>query len=189
MLEYDNIINNVKRHIDLNTDEISFFVSLISKKLIRKKDFLLKENQVCKAVTFVNKGCLKSYFLNDAGIHIIQFAGESWWIGDLKSYVQGTPAQLYIDAIESTEVFQITKPKMEELYTRIPQFERFFRMQIENALINHQDRILQSQVLKTKGRYENFKKAYPFFYKRIPLKDVANYLGVTPEHLSAIRAK
>lgn len=167
----------------------TFFVSLIQRKIILKKEFLLKENQICEATTFVNSGCLRSYYLDDSGIHIIQFAGENWWIGDLKSYVQGTPAQLYIDALKKTEVFQITKSKIEELYERIPKFERFFRLQMENALINHQDRILQSQTLKTKTRYENFVKAYPYFHQHIPLKDIANYLGVTPEHLSAVRAR
>ena len=110
-------------------------------------------------------------------------------MGDLKSYVQRVPAQLYIDALKKTEVFQISKSKMEKLYEHIPKFERFFRLQMENALINHQDRILQSQTLKTKTRYENFVNSYPYFHNLIPLKDIANYLGVTPEHLSAIRAK
>ena len=179
----------MNRHIKLNADESAFFVSLIQTKIVEKNDFLLREGQVCKAVTFVNYGCLRSYYEDDSGTHIIQFAGTNWWIGDLKSYVQGIPAQLYIDALKKTEVFQISKLNMKVLYERIHKFERFFRLQMENALISHQDRILQSQTFKTKTRYENFVKTYPDFHKLIPLKDIANYLGVTPEHLSAVRAK
>jgi len=189
LTQYENILTNVNRHIELDDDESAYFVSLIQKKIIKKKDFLLREGQICKAVTFVNYGCLRSYYQDDSGTHIIQFAEVNWWIGDLKSYVQETSAQLYIDALLKTEVFQISKSKMEDLYERIPKFERFFRIQMENALINHQDRILQCQTLKAKMRYENFVKTYPSFHQHIPLKDIANYLGVTPEHLSAIRAR
>ena len=93
-----------------------------------------------------------------------------------------------MDALQNSEIFQISKKNLENLYDRIPKFERFFRIQMENALIAHQDRILQAHTLSSKKRYESFLKTYPEFHRNIPLKNVANYLGVTPEHLSTIRA-
>jgi sulfopyruvate decarboxylase TPP-binding subunit len=36
-------------------------------------------------------------------------------------------------------------------------------------------------------RYINFIKTYPKLYERLPLKMIASYIGVTPEHLSSIR--
>lgn len=189
LAQYENILLNVNRHITLDDNEKDFFISLIQIRNLNKKDFLLKESQICNVATFVNYGCLRSYYEDDSGTHIIQFAVDNWWIGDLKSYVKGTRASMNIDALMKTQVFQISKINIEKLYQKVPKFERFFRILMENSLVGHQDRIIQSQTLKTKMRYENFVKTHPYFHKHIPLKDIANYLGVTPEHLSTIRAK
>src|SRR5215207_8879489 len=108
-MNFDNILKNVNRHIDLTKTESDFFVSLIQQKTIKRKGFVLKASEICKATTFVNSGCLRSYYEDDLGLHIIQFAIENWWIGDLKSYVHGTAARLYIDALTDSEIFQIPK--------------------------------------------------------------------------------
>ncbi|KHD90151.1 hypothetical protein AH06_01370, partial [candidate division TM6 bacterium Zodletone_IIa] len=107
----------------------------------------------------------------------------------LYSFLTATPANFYIDALEDTEVLQISKQNSDTLYKRVPKFERFFRLIIQNAFIAHQNRINQNLSFTAEQRYLDFIKKYPLFEQRIPQKHVAAYLGMTPVFLSMLRRK
>jgi len=117
------------------------------------------------------------------------FAVEDWWTGDLYSFLTQTPATFNIDALEDTEVLQISKPNLEKLYESVPKFERFFRFQFQNAFVAQQQRIMQSLSFTAEERYLHFINKYPQLEQRIPQKQVAAYLGITPEFLSMLRRK
>jgi CRP-like cAMP-binding protein len=78
---------------------------------------------------------------------------------------------------------------MEEVYIRIPKFERFFRILFQNAIVNQMKRIGQVISVPAEERYKAFIKQYPGIYEQIPLKYIASYLGMSPEFLSKIRNK
>jgi CRP-like cAMP-binding protein len=187
---YEPILANVARHINLVPAEVDYFVSLLTHQSISRKEFLLQAGEVLQHQTFVTKGCLRTYSISEEGKeHIIMFAPEGWWCGDLYSFLSETPATCYIDALEKTEVFQISKANQEKLYQHIPKFERFFRMLFQNAFILHQRRIASSLSDKAEERYEAFRKRYPKLEQRIAQKHIASYLGVTPEFFSTLRKK
>ena len=185
---FDLLLKNISRHIQLTPDEVSYFTSLVRKRSIRKKQYLLQAGDLCRYEHFVNKGCLRSYVVDEKGQeHIVQFAFEEWWVGDMYSFLTGTPATYHVDALENSEVFLIDKPSIEQLYVKIPKFERFFRIIIQNAFIAQQRRIIENMSLTAEERYINFLNRYPSFEQRLPQHQVASYLGITPESLSRIR--
>ncbi len=187
---FDLILQNIRKHIALDPIEIEFFTSLLESKLIRRKDFLLQPGEICKTENFIVKGCLRTYSVDQEGVeHIVMFGIEDWWVGDLYSFLTATPAQYYIDALEDTHVLQINKQNLDLLYERVPKFERFFRLIIQNAFIAQQNRINQNLSFTAEQRYLEFVKKYPHFEQRIPQKQVAAYLGMTPVFLSMLRRK
>lgn len=186
----DLIIKNISQHIQLDNREIDYFFSLLQQKNIKRKEFLLRPNEICKYESFVIKGCLRSYTIDDAGIdHILMFAVEGWWTGDLYSFLTQTSANFIIDALEDTELLQISKCDLDKLYENVPKFERFFRIILQNAFIAQQQRINQNLSCTAEERYIQFIKKYPQLEQRLPQKQVASYLGITPEFLSMIRRK
>ncbi len=188
--DYNQILNNIAKHIQLNKTETDFFTSLLQQRTYKKKDYLLKQGEICKTENFIVKGCLRVYSVDNNGFeHIVMFGIEDWWIGDLYSFLTVTPSQFYIDALEETRVFQISKQNLDILYDRVPKFERFFRLIIQNAFIAQQNRINQNLSYTAEQRYLEFMKKYPLFEKRIPQKQVAAYLGMTPVFLSMLRRK
>lgn len=187
---YDLILKNVARFIELTQEEKGFFTSLLKPKKIRKKQYLLQEGDICYYEYFVNKGCLRTYFIDDKGIdHVVQFSIEDWWTGDMYSFLTQSPSQYTIDALEDSELLYIDKPSLEELYLRIPKFERFFRLLIQNSFISQTNRIRESLSVTADERYCSFIGKYPLMEKRLPLKQIASYLGITPESLSRIRSQ
>lgn len=184
------ILANVNRLISLSDDQQSLFLSLLKYKKLRKREYLLQADDVCRYEYFVIAGCLRSYYRDDTGAeHVVQFAIEDWWIGDMRSFITQTPAWLYIDALENTEVLMLSKDDLDKLYAVVPAFERYFRIRIQNALVSEQQRLGATLSKTAEERYLDFIQKYPFLEKRVPQLQIASYLGMTPEFLSKIRAR
>lgn len=179
------LVKQVKDHIQLSSEEETFFLSLFAKKKIKRKHILVHEGEVNKYSSFVISGILRLYSIDKNGFeHIIQFAPAGWWIGDISSLLSQKPGNLYIDAIEDSEILQILKLDIDLLYTKYPKFERYFRILAENALGAYQQRSISNLSLPAKERYLNFCSLYPSLVQHLPQKYVAAYIGVTPEFLS-----
>jgi CRP/FNR family transcriptional regulator, anaerobic regulatory protein len=190
MADYTTILENVGKHITLEPDEVQFFTSLLSEKTLQRKEYVLKEGEMCSVINYVNTGALRAYYRDrDDNESIIMFAINDWWVTDMYSFASEKPAMLNIDALEASTIFQLQRQDLETLYQKVPKFERFFRIIMQNAYIREQLRIIQNLSLSAEERHENFQKKYPQFAQRVPLKQIASYLGITPEFLSVLRKK
>ena len=179
------LLQSISKYIQLTTEEENFFLSLLQPKKIRKKQFLTQEGDINQSAKFVLSGLLRMYSVDKNGFeHIIQFAPTGWWIGDLYSYHKQQPGNLFIDAIEDTEIVEISRNSIELLYEKVPKFERFFRILAENALAAYQQRLSSNLNLPAKDRYSYFVELYPSLFLNLPQKYIASYIGVTPEFLS-----
>lgn len=189
-MDTDLILQNISRHIQLDKTETDFFISLLQSKKLKRKEFLLKQGDICKTENFIIKGCLRTYTIDDNGFeHIVMFGIEDWWVGDLYSFLTQSPATYFIDALEDTEILQISKVNLDKLFERVPKFERFFRLILQNAFISQQKRINQSLSYSAEQRYLDFITKHPNLEQRLSQKQVSAYLGITPVFLSMLRKK
>ena len=185
---YKEIINHIEEIISLDESEIDRFTSILVRKKLRKRQFLIQEDEYVKYQYFVAKGCLKAYEVDKNGDeHIIQFAIENWWISDFKAFYEKGKANLNIDCVEESIVYGIAKQDLEKLFLDIPKFDRFFRIKLTFAYVALQNRILSSLDKSNTERYQEFQKTYPDLEQRVPNYMIANYLGIKPESLSRIR--
>jgi CRP-like cAMP-binding protein len=184
------LYTHITKNISLSTEEFAFFVSLLKPAVVKKGDFLLREGDVCKYESFLTEGCCKSYYEDEHGAeHILDFLIEGWWADDLYSFFTQTPSRSFIKALEDTQVLQISKQDLEVLYQKVPSFERFFRLLFQRAYIAQREQI--NMILSTPApeRYRLFLKQKPYAEKRFQQKDIASYLGITPQFLSSMRKK
>jgi CRP-like cAMP-binding protein len=186
----DLILKSIGKYIGLTEEEKEYFISLLHPKELSRKQFLLKEREVCKYSAFVNSGCLRGYTVDEYGLeHVMNFAPSGWWIADMYSLLSQKSGTLNIDAIEPTEILLLSKVKQELLYHEVPKFERFFRIITENSLVAYQQRLMDNLSLPAEERYNNFCRRYPTLIHQLPKKDIAAYIGVTPEFFSRMMAK
>lgn len=185
---FDLILQAVARHIELTEPEKAFFISLLEQRKLKRRQLLLREGQVCPWSAFVTSGCLRGFTLDKNGFeHVLSFAPEGWWIADMYSYISQQAGTLNIEALEETQVLLLSKNKQDVLFERVPRFERFFRILIENSLVASQQRLLNNLSLTAPERYQYFCRQYPSLVNRLPQKHIAAYLGVTPEFFSKMR--
>ncbi|MFN3344001.1 MAG: Crp/Fnr family transcriptional regulator, partial [Flavobacteriales bacterium] len=105
-----SILENIAKHVALTQEEQKLFLSKTETKQFKAKSILLSAGEIATCTYFVNSGILRSFNINDNIIeHVLHFACEGWWIGDMYSYISGKPGNLFIEVLEDAEVVIITK--------------------------------------------------------------------------------
>ncbi|MBO0323514.1 Crp/Fnr family transcriptional regulator [Muricauda sp. CAU 1633] len=187
---YQLILDNVSRFIDLTKLEQQKYISLLTTVKVKRKAFLMQAGEIAKYEYFITKGCLKVYTLDEDGApHISMFAVEDYWTGDLASFITKEPSRYFIKATEDSELLGVSRVNYDLLFQEIPKFERFYRMLYQRSLINYIRRSNHGISLTAEERYIEFKKKYPEIVNRITQKDLAGYIGITPEFMSKIISK
>ncbi len=150
-----------KEHISITDEEFEFCKTLFIPKKLRKSQYLLQEGDVSRYTSFVEKGMLRTFTVDEKGNEpILQFSMEGWWVTDLYSFLTDEPSRYNIEALEDCELLLITKPSWDILLEKVPAFERYFRILIQNNLIAMQRRLISSMtetcrrtVYKINGRF------------------------------------
>ena len=182
------LIQKFTEKVSLTQEEVELCQQFFLEKKLKRRQYLLHQDNVCKYTTFVVSGLLRAYTIDDEGEeHIIQFASEGWWLTNLYSYKTGKPSVINIDALENSVVLLLSRSDEEALLTKVPKLEHYFRLLLENGLIAVEQRLIYSLGRPAEEKYLNFIQTYPDLVKRIPLHMVASFLGVTPETLSRVR--
>jgi CRP-like cAMP-binding protein len=185
-----SILQNIAKHVSLTPEEETLFLYKTETKQFKAKSILLSAGEIATCTYFVNSGILRSFNINDNIIeHVLHFACEGWWIGDMYSYISEKPGNLFIEILEDAEVVIITKENQQQLYQEIPKLERFFRILAENSLVSHQERLMDNLSLTAEERFEKFCSKYPTLIQKVPQKHIASYIGVTPEFFSKMKSR
>jgi CRP-like cAMP-binding protein len=180
----------VARCITLSAEELSYFHSILQPFHITKKSWLLREGEISSHEAYVVKGCLRKYCIAEDGTEVVlQFAVEDWWVGDIASFTQQIPSQVYVQALEDSDLLLIGRADKEELFQRVPEFERMFRIMVQRSISVLQERFIATLTEPAADRYQAFLEKYPDIVARVPQHYIASYLGIRPEFLSRIRSR
>jgi len=190
MIDFELILTNVGRHVELDAEETEYFISLLKFRRLARKALLLKEGQACRYFYYVHSGTLRAFCRDDREREsTIMFAPADWWVTDMYCFLNGRKAMMDIEALEASAVFQLSRQQFDALLSRSPKFERWFRILMQNAYTREQLRAIDNLSLPAEERYRRFVEKYPLIAAQVTQKQIASYLGITPEFLSAIRKK
>lgn len=184
------LIANIQKHIELDQSDIAYIKSMISIKSFKRGDLLLEQGKLCRQLFFVESGSLRAYNLskNDKEATIM-FAIRDWWITDMYCFANQKPAMVSLEAIEDSKVIVLVFDAFQRLLQQKPKFERFYRILFQNAYAREQLRALDAISLSTEERFHSFSIKYPEIAEKVTQKQIASYLGVTPEFLSSLKKK
>lgn len=188
--EYQSLLAQIHKHVILTDAEQEILISNLTVRNCLKGQYLVQQGEICRNEFFIVSGTTRTFYLDENGQeHIVAFSIEDWWTSDMGSFITQTPADYHIQCLEHTKVIQISADVIEELYTRIPKLERFFRKIVERALVSSQKRIVRNFSMTARERYLYFKAHYPEMEQRTPQYMIASYLGISKEFLSKIKSQ
>ncbi|WP_294312769.1 Crp/Fnr family transcriptional regulator [uncultured Chryseobacterium sp.] len=184
------LIKHIRQKVDLSEQDAALLKTFFFQKNLTKKQFLLREGEVCNHFAFVSRGILKSFTSDEKGQgRISLFAFEGWWISDFNSFINREKALLNIDAIENSELLLISFENYERLTLKIPVMDRYFRILYQNSLVTKDRRLMISNKSTAEEKYLSMVRSSPEIAKRIPHSLIASYLGLSQETVSRIRKK
>jgi len=187
---YPGFIAHIRRYVELSEQDVETIESYVYPLELKKREFLVTEGQVCKYNYFVEKGCLRMFYVNEKMTEItVQFALETWWLSDYFSFARQMPSEYSIQAVEKSLVIAIDYSEQDKLFAEVPQLESYFRIMMQRALAASQLRIKLIYQLSKEEMYRHFNASFPAFFQRVPQYMIASYLGITPEYLSELRKK
>ena len=185
---YAQLLAHIGRRISLNADEATLLTTFFEPRQLKRKELLLRQGDISMYEAYINKGCMWAFHPDEAGKdHLIRFALEDWWIGDIDSFHSHTPSVYTIEALEDCDLLLYTKAAKDELLIRLPKLEKFFRIRYENGLVALQRRIIHQVSQPAENRYADLTAKFPLLEQRLPQYVIASYLGITPQHLSRIK--
>jgi len=185
---FEVLRSHILDRVKMPEEDFHLVTSLMIPKKLRKRQFLLQEGDHCKWLAFVSKGCLRHYTVDNSGMeHIERFGIEGWWMVDLDSFQSQKPSTGNIDALEDSELLLIDNESMTRLSVSVPTWDRFYKAVLEDEFKAVRARVSDLLNASAEERYLHFVETYPDLFQRVPLHQIASYLGVTPQTLSRIR--
>lgn len=166
-----------------------YLQQIIKRKEIARKEYLLKEGQVCRNIYFIESGLLRCYYVKDGGEVSSWFMKEKDVCISVESYYQQRPSLEYIQALEDTVVYSISFEELDRIYRNFPAFNYTGRVLTERYYILSEQRSKSMRMQRSHERYDWLMDRYPELMQRVAAKYIASYLGITEVTLSVVKGR
>ncbi len=178
----------INSKIQINADNLETIISNFKELKIEKDKFALKQGHIATNFFFVKSGGLRVYVNHNDQEITSWVALENEFFTDLSSQKARVPSKFNMQAIEDTILMTIKAEQMEQLYRDFPIWQEFGRLIWEANFIHLVEGIITFQTLSAEERYLFMMKESNLL-QRVPLKQLASYLGITQTSLSRLRKK
>jgi CRP-like cAMP-binding protein len=185
-----SILSKINEVVRLNAEETEFLESILIPRPFKQGEIIVVSGERARYIMFVNSGYLMTYYTDKEGNeHVMQFARDEWWGGDIYS-ISDNPTTIYTTkALSDGELLLLPRTAHEQLMEKYPKFEKYFRVFFHRSAIRQQLRLIENHTADAEERYQTFVKTFPGMEQYVPQKYIASYLGITPEFLSKARKR
>jgi len=190
-MDHDNfkpVVDFLQLYKDITECDAAIISQQLEFRKVKEGEVLLQEGKLARELFFVCKGILKIVSFSEKGNPVTQFfMKEHRFCTILNSFNNGVPANESIIAACDAELIVLSKDKLLHLYHTIPYFKDLTTNIFQQGLLE-KIKIRNSYMGEdATTRYQKFLSQQPDIALRVPLSDVASYLGITQQSLSRIR--
>ena len=177
-----------RRYSTMTHEELDMLESILVPMKFAKGDMILKEGEVCRNIYYLDVGLIRQFYYKN-GKELTEHLGVDHSIFMcIESLFREEPSKLQVEAIEPSLVFAMPKLDLERVALHSVNIQFLYRKILEESLIISQVHADLVRFESAQDRYRRMCKLYPQIVLRSPLNYVANYLQMTPETLSRVRA-
>jgi CRP-like cAMP-binding protein len=189
-METDIFLEEIQKRTTFPAGEYDGFRNLWEPRSFKRSEFISRGDEIPKFSVFVVKGCIRQYMVSDDGNeHVVYFAEERHFIGDLSAMRNKIPSKFYLQALEPTELLVISTSNWEKASEDFPWWATAHQIGFQKWTARIQQQMAESVAETAEARYLKLLKEKPALFQRVSQHHIASYLGITPETLSRIRKK
>ena len=177
-----------RRYSTMTHEELDVLERIIIPMKFTKGQSILKEGEVCKNIYYLDRGLIRQFYLKNEKEVTEHLGADHSIFMCIESLFKEEPTKLQVEALENSWVYALPKSDLEKIALHNVNIQMMFRKILEESLIISQIHADLVRFESAKSRYQKMQKLYPQVILRSPLTYVANYLQMTPETLSRVRA-
>jgi len=186
----DALLAVLNKNMQFPDDEAKYVLSLFKEKKYKRQALLLQEGKLAQEVFFVVKGSLRLFIHTEEGQErTCNFIFENEFVTDLESFSRQTRATAAIMALEPSTCLTIDCNDLVEALKHSPATAEFFRMIVEEVATDNMRRTKSLLSLSPEKQFDELLQNRPGILQRVPLRYIAQYVGIAPESLSRIRKR
>ena len=175
---------------DMRPEQWDLLVPLLSVGEYRKGDRLARQGDEEMLQFFILEGMLKRVVSNPQGREmILRFAAETEMDTSWAAWQLRTPVPYSIVAVTKVRTAELPLPLWAEFLARHPDIKARFEHEVMKLMSEVMAHTITLHLLDAPGRLSRFRRKHPELAGRIPKKELAAYLNLTPETLSRLKQK
>ena len=184
------LLTQLRQVYKVSDKDCTRLIQLFEPLEVKKNEHLFRSGEIARHVYFIDKGCLRQYYINNNGEErTIYFKVEDGWCSELVSFLDNKPTELNLQALEDSKLQIINQKNWIYAVTQIQSFTLGFIRAQQDTNYMLKKRLAEATVETPEEKYLRFIKEEPILLQRVPLYHIASYLAMTPETLSRIRKK
>ena len=171
----------------LNCEEVNEIETCFIPFYIKKGKYLLKYNNICDHIAFIEKGAVQHCILREGDFITKNISWSNNFVTSFKSFLTQEKATENIIALTNCKILIIEKQKLIRLCHRYPAFNSVYLNYLQQTICEYEDHLSNRVLLTRKQHFEKLIKQNPLLLQKVSLKVIASLIGVTARHLGRIR--
>src|SRR5579859_7338730 len=168
-MDCEHFFSRISLYVQLEPNEKDYLNSVLIPRPFRPGEIIVKSGEPSRYLVFADSGYLMTYYTDQHGAeHVIQFAANGWWSGDLYSLGEEQTTPFSTKGLSSGEALLLPKPALNHLLEKFPKFERYFRIMFHKGFMRQQLRFVEGFSTSAEERYLSFIKTYPTIVQEVP---------------------
>ena len=185
----ETFIEKFRNSYHLSENDTQTLLSYMEEIRFKKKEVIVHEGSKNGNLYLIKQGIWRAHYLKDGVDTTIWFAGAGEAAFSVWGYVENTVSLVSIEAMCDSELYGISKAKLEVLYAGSVELANFGRRLFEQQFLGLESWMITGGSPRAKERYLTLLEENPELLQYVPLKHIASYLWITPQSLSRIRAE
>ena len=175
---------------DLKPEQWETLESMLTVGDYRKGDRLARQGDEEMVQFFIIEGMVKRVVSNPEGHEmILRFAAENEMDTSYAAWRLRTPIPYSIVAVTAVRAAELPMPQWVDFLERQPGAKSRFEYEVMKLMSEVMAHTITLHLLDAPGRLSRFHRKHPDLVGRIPKKELAAYLNLTPETLSRLKQK
>ncbi len=183
------LIDCIQSLYPLSSSSLSALLGICKEVTYKKNTIIQPIGTLSRNLFFIKKGALRVFYIKGKKEITDRLAFENVFFANAQSIVSEMASNKGMMTLEDSDLIVIDVDTLDTLFDNHRDVERLFTRVLINSFINALNRIDSLQFYSAETRYLNLIKVHPEMLKRVQLKYIASYLGITQVSLSRIRAK
>jgi signal-transduction protein with cAMP-binding, CBS, and nucleotidyltransferase domain len=183
-----NVMSAIDGYYKLSSQSKDLIIDKLEPIRMKKGDVLIHELTKSPYLFFIEEGAVKNYYIDEKGNKkVVWFGFEKDICFSLSSYIDMPYMHETNELIEDSIFYRVKISHVKSLFNKHCDWANWGRCFIEYIFAKTVKEMDEYKSCTAKERYQDLITHNPNVRERVPLKDIASYLGVSPVTISRLR--